>query len=93
MRFQVYTKTLNGTSQAVKLKSVTVWNIYELAALKLGYIHCHNACIPKFLANVAMRDSWHQVTETHDKKTKFLCFLNNLKTLAATCSGTLEEKK
>lgn len=96
MRLHLYTKTLNGTSHSVKLKSVTVWNIYEPAALKLGYIHCHKACIPKFLANVlqvAMQDSLHQVMETHDKNIKFLFFMNNLENLAAPCVLTLEKKR
>lgn len=65
----------------MKLKPLTVWNIYEPAASKFVYIHCQKACILKCLANVlqvATQDSWHREVETEDKNFKFVFFMNKL---------------
>lgn len=65
----------------MKLKLLTVWNIYEPAASKFEYIHCQKACIPKFLANAlqeATQDSWHREVETEDKNFMFVFFMNKL---------------
>lgn len=49
--FHLYMKTLNGVSLSVKLKSLTVWNIYEAATANSGTFIVMKAVNKVFVAN------------------------------------------
>lgn len=49
--FDLYMKTLNGVSLSVKLKSLTVWNIYEAATANSGAFIVMKEVNKVFVAN------------------------------------------
>lgn len=58
---------------------MSVWNIYEPTASKLG-IHCYKTCISSFLGGggvkVAKQESWQLEMETEDKNFTFVWLMN-----------------